>query len=119
MAEAIEISKKGEKRRREVQRGDKRKRVSDEVEAKVGEFENGMSFIRAYVEELLNIVGHPSTKINNSNQEKIRNIVMDIMEEAIIQSNAINALIGRVLENRDLVSMMVEKKDEVKKKERG
>lgn len=70
-------------------------------------------------------IGHPSTKINSTNQEKIRNIVMDIMEQAIIQSNAINALIGRVMENRDLVNMLSEKKDEAfsyadaVKKERG
>lgn len=43
--QASETLTRGEKLRREIQRGDKRKRVSDEVEDEVGEFENGISNI--------------------------------------------------------------------------
>lgn len=91
----------------------KHKRIIDEVEEEVGDFENCMSNIREYAEDLLNLIGHSSTKVNNTNQEKIKRMVMDIIEQAIIQSNAINSLVRRVIEQCELTSVLLEKRDEV------
>lgn len=58
-----------------------------------------MSNIRIYSEELVNLIGQSSTKVNNTNQEKIR-MLMDIIDQAVIQSNVINSPIGRLIEQR-------------------
>lgn len=76
----------------------KYKRGSEEVEEEVGDFGSCMTIIRNQTEELMSIIANPSMKINNSNQNVMRRVLMEIVEQAIVQSNAINSLIRRLIE---------------------
>lgn len=87
----------------------KRKRVSEEIEEKVGGFTSNMDIIRNHSEALEN----PRLKINNTNQKDMRRVLYAIVEQAMIQNNAINSLMGRLIEQREVTNMVLEKRDSV------
>lgn len=91
----------------------KRNRASEEVEEEVGDFNSCMTNIRTQAEELINNIANPSIKINKTNQKEMRRVLMGIVEQTTIQSNAINYLIGRLTEQREITNMLVEKRDSV------
>lgn len=97
-AQATELSKK-------------RKQVSEEVEDEVGEFTSSMDSIRNHSEALINIIANPSLKINNTNQKELCRIIYAIIEQAMVQNNAINFIMGRLLEQREITKMVLEQRE--------
>lgn len=88
----------------------KKRKLSEEIEEEVGDFTSSMDCIRTHTEALINIIANP-VKINNTNQKELRRIIYAIMGQAMLQSNAINSLLGRLLEQRDITNTLMGKKD--------
>lgn len=91
----------------------KRKRVSEELSVEVRDFEGCLARMRSTELQLSNFIASSSVKLNNTNQDKIRKLIGDIMDQAILQNNAIQFLLGRLIEQRDPVGAMTKKTDEV------
>lgn len=72
-----------------------------------------MDLIRNHSEALVNIIANPSLKINNTNQKEIRRVLYAIVEQAMIQNSAINTLMDRLMEQREVTNMILEKRDSV------
>lgn len=89
------------------------KRMSDEISEELGDFEGCLGRMRNIELQLSNFIANSSVKINNTNQDKIRRFISDIMEQAILQNNAIHCLIGRLIEHKDSTTAILAKTDEV------
>lgn len=89
----------------------KRKRMSEEIEDEVGDFTGSMVSIMDYTEALINILANPSLKINKTNQEEIRRVIYAILEQAVVQSNAINLIMGRLIEQKEILNTVLKKKE--------
>lgn len=70
-----------------------------------------MDSIRSHTEDLINIIANPSIKINNTNQKELIRIIYAILDQAMLQINAINSLLGRLLEQRDMTNTLLNKRD--------
>lgn len=90
----------------------KRKKMSDEISDEIGDFEGCLSRMRDTELQLNNFIASSSVKLNNTNQDKIRKFISEIMEQALIQNNAIHCLLGRLVESREIASIHMEKRDE-------
>lgn len=69
-----------------------------------------MDIIRNHLEALINIIANPSLKINNTNQKEMRRVLYAIVEQAMVQNNAMNSIMGRLLEQREITNMILEQR---------
>lgn len=91
----------------------KRKKVNEGLEVEIGKFELCMTRIGRKQEEFTSFIAH-SSKVNNTNQDKIRKLVLDVVDQTMIQSNAINCLSSRVIEQCvNLIEIYVNTHEEV------
>lgn len=69
-----------------------------------------MDVIRKHSDALLNIIANPSLRISITNQKEIRRVLYAIVDQAMIQTNAISTLMGRLMEQREITNSVLEKK---------
>lgn len=92
----------------------KRKKLSDEISDEIGDFEGCIGRMRSTELQLNNFIASSSLKLNNTNQDKIRKLNADIMEQALIQNNnAIHCLLGRLVESREMAATRTDKREDV------
>lgn len=88
------------------------KKVSEDLTDKIGDFEHCMDRIREKQGQLMNFIAKSSVKLNNTNQDEIRRLVLDIVDQAWVQSNAVNCLLEKVIKQRELIEIYINKRDE-------
>lgn len=87
--------------------------MSDEISDEIGDFEGCIGRMRNTEFQLNKFIASSSVKLNNTNQDKIRKPVPEIMEQFLMQNNAIHCLLGRLVESREMANTRTEKRDEV------
>lgn len=73
-----------------------------------------MEVIKTHAEALLNIMANPSLRVSKENQKEFRRVLTAITDQAQIQNNAINTLVGRLMEQRDITNNILNRKETVK-----
>lgn len=91
----------------------KRKRMSDELSEKIGDFEGCLGRMQNIELQLNNFIASSSVKMNKMNQDEVRRFVADLIEQSILQNNAIHCLLGRLVEAEEVMTTQPEKRDEV------
>lgn len=88
-----------------------RKRLSEEVEEEVGEFSTCFDVIRTHTDAIVNIIANPSLKISRDNQKEIKRLLNVVVEQALIQNNAVSSFLGRLMEQKDMAYMLLESRE--------
>lgn len=91
-----------------------KKKLTDDITEVVRDFESCLPSITDYEEQLNKFMTDSKTKISDSNKDKIRGLVMDIVNQAISQSNTINCLLGSLIEQRELRQLYVSRREETR-----
>lgn len=85
--------------------------MSEKLEEALGEFELCVSEIGEKQKEFLSVISHSSTKLNNTNREKLRKFNLDVVDQAVIQNIYSCKLFVRLCCRTELVEFYVSRKE--------